>query len=53
MQKTLTAAAVEKHRPVAGQRRWIKDGGMPGLYLVVGPSGAKSYVLRFRARGGR
>jgi integrase len=35
----------------AGYRREIPDGKVTGLYLVVQPSGAKSWALRYRARG--
>ncbi|WP_262049310.1 tyrosine-type recombinase/integrase [Bradyrhizobium sp. Bra78] len=47
MGKTLTAAAVKNHRP-GKKRREIPDGGCPGLHLVVQPSGAKSWALRYR-----
>lgn len=32
-------------------RKEIPDGGMPGLYLVVQPSGAKSWAVRYRHVG--
>src|SRR5688572_29614907 len=51
MAKTLTAASVEKHRPDEQRRREIPDGRMPGLYLVVQTSGAKSWALRYRHAG--
>jgi hypothetical protein len=35
----------------ADSRREIPDGKVTGLYLVVQPSGAKSWALRYRARG--
>ena len=47
MAKTLTAVAVKNHRP-GKKRREIPDGGCPGLHLVVQPSGAKSWALRYR-----
>ena len=47
MAKTLTAAAVKNHRR-GKKRREIPDGGCPGLHLVVQPSGAKSWALRYR-----
>lgn len=47
MAKALTAVAVKKHRP-GKKRREIPDGGCPGLHLVVQPSGAKSWALRYR-----
>lgn len=52
VRKTLTAAGVAK--VLAGvKRREIPDGGCPGLRLVVQPSGAKSWALRFRRPDGR
>ena len=35
----------------AASRREIPDGKVTGLYMVVQPSGAKSWALRYRARG--
>jgi len=52
MAKQLTAAAVERFRP-AKDRREIPDGGCPGLYLIIQPSGAKSWALRFRRPNGK
>jgi integrase len=52
MSKPLTAAAVEKTRP-GKDRREIPDGGCRGLYLIVQPSGAKSWALRFRRPSGK
>jgi integrase len=52
MSKPLTAAAVAKLRP-GNDRREIPDGACPGLYLVVQPSGAKSWALRFRRPSGK
>jgi hypothetical protein len=40
MAKLLTTAAVAKYRP-GPKRREIADGGSPGLYLIVQPSGVK------------
>jgi integrase len=46
----LTDLQIEKlARPVA--RREIPDGKIGGLYLVLQPSGAKSWALRYRAAG--
>jgi integrase len=50
MPKILTVRAVESVRPSA-QRREIPDGVIPGLYLVVQPSGFKSFALRYRVNG--
>jgi integrase len=49
--KPLTARGIEAvvSDPVA--RREIPDGGAPGLFLVVQPSGAKSWAFRYRAAG--
>jgi integrase len=52
MSKPLTAAAVAKIRP-AKYRREIPDAGCPGLYLIIQPSGAKSWALRFRRPTGK
>ena len=49
--KTLTAPAVQRLRPTK-VRREIRDGGCAGLYLIIQPSGAKSWALRFRRPGG-
>jgi integrase len=48
--KILTAAAVRQFRPGA-ERREIPDGASPGLRLVIHPSGARSWVMRFRRPG--
>jgi integrase len=50
MPKTLTALSVEKIRPAAG-RLEIPDGGCRGLYLIVQPSGHKSWAVRYRFGG--
>jgi integrase len=52
MATLLTAPAVAKlkHGPT---RRIIKDGGAQSLYLVVQPSGHKSWLMRFRRPGGK
>src|SRR5262245_40405440 len=52
MSKPLTAAAVAKMRP-AKDRLEIPDAGCPGLYLVIQPSGAKGWALRYRRPDGR
>jgi integrase len=49
MAKKLTAVAVAKARAGAG-RREIPDLACPGLYLIIQPSGVKSYAARFRSR---
>jgi len=50
MAKALTASSIEKLRP-AGARREIPDGLLAGLYLVIQPSGAKSWAVRYRFAG--
>jgi integrase len=52
MAKTLTAAAVKNYRP-GKVRREIPDGGAPGLHLLIQPSGAKTWAVRFRRPDGR
>src|SRR5436190_4305019 len=47
--RPLTAIAVAKLRASA-DRREIPDPGCPGLYLIVQPSGHKSWALRYRSR---
>jgi len=46
----LTVKNVEAMRPSA-DRREIPDAHMPGLYLVVQPSGARSWAVRYRHHG--
>lgn len=50
MAKTLTATTLDKIKP-GNARREIADKLCPGLYLVVQPSGAKSWVVRYRFNG--
>src|SRR5262245_22515740 len=50
MGKGLTARAVEAMRPTA-DRSETADGYLPGLYLVVQPTGAKSWAVRYRHHG--
>jgi integrase len=49
MSKRLTALQVENVK-VGSSRREISDGGS-GLYLIVQPSGHKSWAVRFRVNG--
>jgi integrase len=46
----LTAFAVENRKPDT-VRREFPDAGCAGLYLIVQPSGAKSFAVRYRVRG--
>lgn len=51
MVKGLTEPIIEKLKPEPGRRREIPDagrGGVPGLYLIVQPSGRKSWAIRYR-----
>jgi integrase len=43
----LTPKFVE-HAKSAPKRKEIPDAGCPGMYLVIQPSGAKSYAVRYR-----
>lgn len=50
MAKVLTPISVENLRP--GAKRYERpDGGCRGLYVVVQPSGVKSWAARYRFRG--
>jgi len=50
MAKGLTAESV-KHAKPAKNRVEIPDGYLPGFYLIVQPSGAKSWAVRYRFEG--
>ena len=52
MAKMLTAAAVKNLAP-GPARREVPDGGTHGLYLVIQPSGAKSWAVRIRRPNGK
>ncbi len=52
MARVLTDAAVRKFRP-GPQRRVIRDAAATSLYLVIQPSGHKSWMMRFRRPGGK
>ena len=45
---TLTIRSVEPLKPGA-QPRELPDSNLPGLYLVIQPSGAKSWAVRYRS----
>ena len=47
MAKKLTAISVQNEAP-GNERKEIADAGCSGLYLVVQPSGARSWALRYR-----
>ena len=48
MAKLLTAVAVERIKPDPERRLEVPDKLLPGLYLVVQPSGRRSFALRTR-----
>lgn len=50
MARPLTTISVAKARPEKA-RREVPDGLLPGLYLVVQPSGARSWAVRYRHAG--
>jgi integrase len=52
MAKTLTVAAIQRLR-AGKRRREIPDGGSPGLYLIIQPTGKKSWAMRFRRPSGK
>lgn len=47
MPAALTAKAVEAAKPGAS-RKEVPDGALQGLYLIVQPSGVKSWAVRYR-----
>jgi integrase len=50
--RPLTAAAVAKYRPGLKRRR-IRDAGARSLFLIIEPSGHRSWQMRFRTPTGR
>lgn len=52
MNKSLTTAAVRALKPHK-RRREIPDAGARGLYLVIEPTGKKSWALRYRRPNGK
>ena len=50
MPKTLTPIGIEKLKPQE-RRIEIPDPAVSGLYLVIQPSGIKSFALRYRHLG--
>ena len=50
MAKPLTIKALENLKPTS-RRREVSDGGMPGLYFVIQPSGKQSWAYRYRFNG--
>lgn len=51
MAKAFTTKAVEALKPDPSKRVEVPDPALSGLYLVVQPSGAKSWAVRYRHAG--
>ena len=51
IRRALTTKTVEAIKPDPNQRLELPDPALSGLYLVVQPSGAKSWALRYRYAG--
>ncbi len=51
MVKALTQVAAEKRKPDPKKRCEVPDGILPGLYLIIQPSGVKSWAVRYRLHG--
>ena len=51
MARALKAKTVETAKADPNKRQEIPDGIVPGLYLVIQPSGAKGWALRYRFAG--
>jgi integrase len=51
MAKALTVASIDRLKADPHSRREIPDGLLPGLYLLIQPSGAKSWAVRYRHAG--
>jgi len=51
MAKVLTVKSVEAAKPDPIKRLEIPDAALTGLYLVVQPSGARSWAYRYRHGG--
>jgi Arm DNA-binding domain len=50
MAKALTQLAIDNLKP-GPARREVPDGGAQGLFLIVQPSGAKTWAVRYRVNG--
>ncbi|TIW02248.1 MAG: DUF4102 domain-containing protein, partial [Mesorhizobium sp.] len=51
MAKALTGAALTKLKADPNKRLEIPDAVLPGLFLIVQPTGRKAWALRYRHRG--
>lgn len=49
--RMLTVQSVERIKSDPTKRVEVPDAALPGLYLVVQPSGAKSWAVRYRSAG--
>lgn len=49
--KVLTVQSVERYKPDPSRRLELPDAVLPGLYLIVQPSGLKSWAIRYRIDG--
>lgn len=52
MPRAFTARTVEAFKPDPDKRLEVPDPALPGLYLILQPTGSKSWALRYR-HGGR
>ena len=51
MGRVLTVQSVERLKPDPARRLEIPDAGLQSLYLVIQPSGMKSWAVRYRSGG--
>lgn len=51
MARALTTKAVENMKPDLDRRVEVPDPALSGLYLIIQPSGVKSWALRYRFNG--
>ncbi|WP_157961398.1 tyrosine-type recombinase/integrase [Microvirga flavescens] len=51
MAAVLTKISVEAMKPDPDKRREVPDGALPGFYLVIQPTGKKSWAVRYRFGG--
>jgi integrase len=49
--KVLTVQSVGRYKPDANRRLEIPDATLPGFYLIIQPSGVKSWAVRYRHAG--
>jgi integrase len=51
MPRAFTARTIDAMKPDPEKRREVPDPALPGLYLVLQPTGSKSWALRYRYGG--